>query len=254
MARLLNALFGRAYSYEDLRKECAPFLSNPKLPEGFPEILAHFDGRKRTFLEFIQLSFKDYLRQIANKGTKEEQKTELLDICLQELSWDAANRAVKDAKHVQSWEHIAKVSPLFEMFPKTEWKRLLLGRYMSALILCSWLTVLGRTLYRVEDYIESALELFVHYDAEIKSLDVGLFELMLEKLSNYEDDEGRKIGKFKDEVINPLIKEQYAILDRLAADIKGNSINVEFYRTQFSRIDEIKGYIARTVTASAIPN
>jgi hypothetical protein len=59
---------------------------------------------------------------------------------------------------------------------------------------------------------------------------------------------------FKDEVINPFIKDQYALLGRLADDIKLDTINVDFYKAQFARIDDIKQYIARTLAASAIPN
>jgi hypothetical protein len=255
MGRLLNALLGRGYSYDDLLKEGAPFLSNPKLPAGFPEVLSYFDGRKRTYIEVIQLGFKEYLKQIADKRTKAEQRTELLKIRLEELAWHAIERAAKDAKYVQSWEHfIEKGSIWFETYPKTEWKRQLTGRFMGALVMGAWLSGVGRTLYGVEDYIESALELYEHYDTEIKTLNVSMFELIFEKLSNHEDEEGLKISKLHDEVIRPLIDEQYAILDRLAADIKANTIDVDYYKSQFARIDEIKKHIAGAVIASAIPN
>lgn len=254
MARLLNTFFGRAYTYEDLIKESAPFLSNPKFPPGLPEVMGHFDGRKRTFVEYIQFSFKDYLKQIAKKRTKADQRAELLSSILQERSWCAAERAVKDAKHPESWEHLTKDTPLFEMYPKTEWRRLLLGRHMSAVVMGSWLFGIGRSLYQIENYYQDLLELHENYDAEIKTLQVGMLELMLEKLSNYEDDQGRQIGKFTDEVIKPLIDEQHTILDRLAADIKANKIDLSFYRTQFGRIEEIKRFVARTVASTAIPN
>jgi hypothetical protein len=48
MARFLNTLLGRAYSYDDLIKESAPFFNNPKLPEGLPEAMSLLDGKKRT--------------------------------------------------------------------------------------------------------------------------------------------------------------------------------------------------------------
>ena len=43
-------------------------------------------------------------------------------------------------------------------------------------------------------------------------------------------------------------------VDRLGADIKSNTLDVDFYKTQFDRIDEIKKHIGRTVMALAIPN
>jgi len=255
MVRLLNELLGRAYSYQDLLKESAPFLNNPKLPAGFSEAMSHFDGPKRTFLEFIQLSFKQHLKQIAEKRTKAEQRVELLSIRLEELSWNALNLAAKDVKYVQSWDHlVAKGSAWFEVHPKSDWTRQLIGRFMAASIIGSWLAGIGRTLYQLEDHIESALELHESYDAEIKTLDVSISELTFDKLSNGEDEEAMKIAKFKDEVIRPLINEQYAVLDKLAADIKANAIDVDFYKTQFARIDGIKQYIGRTISASAIPN
>jgi len=254
MPGLLKALLGSGYSYDELLKASASFMSNPKLPQGVPEILGHFDGRERTFLEFVQHSFKEYLKEIANKGSRADQRVELLTIVLQELSWEATERAVKNAKHLQSWQHFVKGSPWFETSPTSDWRRLLIGRYMGAVLMSSWLTVLGRMLYQVEDYIESALELYVNYDTEIKSLGVGMFDLMFEKLSKYEDEQGYYIGKVKDDVVNPLMDEQYAILDRLGADIKSNKLDLDFYKTQFARIDEIKKHIARTVVALAVPN
>ena len=215
MAGLIEALLGSAYSYDELLKESASFTSNPKLPAGFPELMAQFDGRTRTFLEFIQLIFKEHLKQIADKRSRAEQKAELLTLWLQELSWIAAERAAKDAKFVELWEHFAKGAPWFEPYPKSEWRRLLIGRFMASLVISSWLQVLGSMVYQLEDHIESALKLFVEYDAEIKTLDVSMSELVFEKLSNYEDNEGLQIARLKDEVLVPLMNQQYAVLDRL---------------------------------------
>jgi hypothetical protein len=255
MARLLNELLGRAYSYRALLKESAPFLNNPKLPAGLPAAMSHFDDPKQTFLEFVQLSFKDHLKQIAEKRTKAEQRVELLSIRLEELSWNALNLAAKDVKYVQSWDHlVAKGIVWFEAHPKADWGRQLIGRFMAASLIGAWLAGIGRKLYQLEDHIESALELHESYDAEIKTLDVSISEIMFDKLSKHEDEEGRKIARLKDEVIRPLINEQYAVLDKLAADIKANAIDVNFYKTQFARINGIKQYIALTISASAIPN
>ena len=63
MARFINALLGRGYSYDDLLKESASLLSNPKrtrlwthglpafhTPGDWPKFLSMFDGRN---LEWI---------------------------------------------------------------------------------------------------------------------------------------------------------------------------------------------------------
>jgi hypothetical protein len=254
MARLVNLMLGRAYSYDDLVKESAPYLSNPN-PGGLAKAMSHFDGQKRTFLEFTRLNFKEHLKQIAQKPTKAEQRLELLKIRLDELSWNAVERAVKDAKYVESWDYfIDKDALWFQNYPKSEWRRHLTARFITAALIGTWLTMIGRSLYQIEPYIESALELFENYDTEIKTLNVSMFEFIFEKLSNHDEEEGIKVSKLHDQVIRPLIDEQYAILDRLGADIKANSINVDFYQTQFARIDEIKTVIARTISASAIPD
>ena len=254
MAGLIKALLGSAYSYDELLKESASFTSNPKLPNGLTELMTSFDGRKRTFVEYTQLTFKEFLKQIATKRSRADQKAELLALCFQELQWIALERAVKDAKFNELWDYFVKDVPWFEPYPKSEWRRLLICRFLISLRTSSWLQVLGRMLYQLEDYIEPALKLYVDYDTEIKAMGVGMFELMLEKVSNYEDDQGYYIGKFKDDVVNPLMDEQYAILDRLGADIKSNKLDVDFYQTQFARIEEIKKHIARTLEAIAAPN
>lgn len=128
MARLLNALFGRAYSYDDLLKESAPFLNNPKLPEGLPEAMARLDGKTRTFLEFTQLNYKEFLKDIASKPSKDDQKKQLVFRLLSERSWHAVERAAKDAKHIDTWAHLASGSEWFEPYPKAEWRRLLVAR------------------------------------------------------------------------------------------------------------------------------
>ena len=203
MGRLLNAQLGGGYSYEDLVKESAGFLSNPKLLQGLAAAMSYFDGRARTYIEFIQLSYKEYLKQIAEKRTKADQRVELLCIRLEEQSWHALERATKDAKYVQSWEHfVAKGAAWFETYPKSEWSRQLTGRFVGAAVMSGWLAGIGRTLYQVEDYIEGALELHESYDATIKRLDVNISELMFERLSNYDDEEGRKIARFKDDSVD----------------------------------------------------
>jgi hypothetical protein len=253
MSRLLKTLLGRAYSYEELLSESMPFLGNPRLPPGLPEVLSHFDGRQRTFVEFIQGAFKECLREIAAKETRQAQKAHLLSLCVRELSWNAVERAARNAEYVQSWEHYTKGSDWFERSPKDEWKRLLIARFLISLVCYSWLVVLARSVYQLESFIEPALDLYVDYDVEIKRLDVGITEEMLCRLANYDDAEGMKIGAFKDQVVRPIIDEQYAILDRLGQDIIAGKIDIEFYKAEFSRIDSIKQHVARTILATAQP-
>jgi hypothetical protein len=92
-------------------------------------------------------------------------------------------------------------------------------------------------------------KLYEFYDTEIKTMEGGMRDLMFEKLANYEDDEAKRLASFLDGVLTPLVKEQYAILDRLESDIKVNTLNLDFYRAQFARISEIKQFVARTVVA-----
>jgi hypothetical protein len=54
----------------------------------------------------------------------------------------------------------------------------------------------------------------------IKTLDVNMTELMLERPAAYDDEEGMKIANFKE--------YQYALLDKLADDIKAETINADF--------------------------
>jgi hypothetical protein len=254
MPHLLNRLLGRAYSYEDLLEEGNTLLSTPKTPLGLPDKMTWPNGRTHTFLELSRHHFKDFLKQIAEKNTKADQRTQLLSISLQELSWVSTYRAAGDAEYVESWAHFAKGHHWFDPYPKAEWKYLLLCRFILALICGSWITVLGRRLYQLEDYIQPALDLYVEYDVEIKKLHVNMFELIAKKLANYEDDEGLRLGKLTDEIIYPtIIKEQYVILDSLAADIKANTINIDFYKTEFARIDSIKERLGRLILALAIP-
>jgi hypothetical protein len=261
MVGVFKALLGGPYSYDDLLKASMPFLANPKMPDGWEGVPSMFDGKTRTFMEYVTLAYKDFLKHIASKPTRAQQKAELLSLRIQHLTWVATEKASRDAKWTESWARYTKGHPLFDasrvegqMLHQAEWNFKLKSQWLTSIILGSWLVVLGRTLYNLEPHLEAAFDLHEFYDTEIKTMEVGMMDLMLEKLANYEDDEGKRIGKFIDEVLGPLMKEQYAILDRLEADIKANTLNLGFYQTQFSRIDEIKQFIARTVVAGANPN
>jgi hypothetical protein len=258
MAGLLKGFLGRPYSYDDLLKESAPSLANPKLPDGWADVASKFDGKTRTFMEYVTLAFKDFLQHIASKPTRAEQKKELLTLLIHQITWVSTERAARDAKWVESWEHYTTGHPLFDMSrvegkirPHAQWKFHLQSQWLISIVLGSWLKVIGQRLYQLEPHLEGACDLYQQYDIEIKTMDIGMRDLMCERLANHEYDEGKRIGKFIDQVVTPLIKEQHAILDRLEVDIKADTLNLDFYRTQFARIDEIKQNIARTVSASS---
>src|SRR5262249_39830082 len=154
---------------------------NPKLPDGWGEITSRFDDKTRTFLECITLLYKEYLKEIAAKSTRPEQKTALLSLHIQELTWRAGEKIARDAKHVDAWAHFVKGTDWFEAYPKTEWNRLLIARWMTSLVIGSWLIVIGERLYQLEKHLEPALDLFQEYHTELKTMEVGMRDLMLQK-------------------------------------------------------------------------
>jgi hypothetical protein len=249
MPRFLKALFGQTYSYDDLLKESQRLFNPPQVPSDVLELMALFNSNGKTFLSFCENSYRDFLRQIANKETRDDQRQALLAICIQERSWRSVYRAAKDAKHVSSWTHLTAGSDIFEKTPREYWQKVLLQRYLVAVLSDAWLLDIGHPLYKLDVVSQAGLDLYVEYDTEIKKLDVDMSEDMLSKLDSFEDDEGLALAKFKDEVVNPIIREQYEVLERLGKDVAANTLDPEVYQAEFKRIDEIKKHIARAITS-----
>jgi hypothetical protein len=67
---------------------------------------------------------------------------------------------------------------------------------------------------------------------------------MLEYVESYEDDNARALGDLKDEVLNPLIREQYGMLALMREDIVNGNIDPQEIQTQMQLLDEKKRSIA----------
>lgn len=249
MSRFFQTRLGRGYSYDELVTKSDEFMRNPKFPPGYAEAMSKLDGKRQSFVRYTQDVYTLYLKEIASRQSLKGQREELLRLVLQEAPWHAVFRAANKATYNQSWGHFTKGAGWFEDQPTQPPKLLLTARYLLALTCMSWLQVVGKYHYGLSDATVAALDLYIDYDAGIKEIDVNMFELMFAKLDGFEDGEGMAIGKVKDDVVNPIIKEQYAILDRLGKDIVNDTLDVDFYQSEFSRIDAIKQHVAHTIMA-----
>ena len=75
----------------------------------------------------------------------------------------------------------------------------------------------------------------------------GAGSQMLKYVEAYEDDSARALGDLKDEILNPLIREQYRLLALMREDIINGNIDPQEIQTQIQLLDKEKLSIAATL-------
>ena len=108
----------------------------------------------------------------------------------------------------------------------------------------------GTRAYALDQTKELELKLYYEFDKEIKSLDVNLFDLMNVAVLEYRDDDAHFIADFKDDVVNPIIREQYRVLGLLGDDIANGNVDVESIKVRIRTLDEKKAHLAEKLRSA----
>src|SRR5262249_42750302 len=99
---------------------------------------------------------------------------------------------------------------------------------------------------------EVELNLYYEFDKEIESLDVDLLDLMNSAVVEYRDDDAHFIAGFKDDVVNPMMREQYVILALMENDIANGNVVVDSIKAQIHSLNEKKTHLAEQLRSGGL--
>ena len=242
---LFKSLFRISLTYSDLLRETERLIANPPLPQDWKAIAVGVVGRSGgDLLDYWQDYFRSQLRTISSERTWSLQRAKLLELVMTELSWRAAHATAQNAKSVDSWSHLLSDVDWTKGAAKEQWKDLLQQRWLMATLSDACLRKAGRRVYELDQTKDLELNLYYEFDKGIESLDVYLLDQMNSAVLEYRDDDAHFIAGFRDEVVNPIIREQYRILALIGDDIANSRVDVESIKARISTLDEKKAHLA----------
>jgi len=147
------------------------------------------------------------------------------------------------SKH-RRWAHLVSELEFFSAFPKETWKSVLLQRYIIALLNTVCLMEVAWKVYALTNRKEVELRLYSEYYREILKLDFAINQIILEQ-----DEQAFKLADIKDEVINPLIDDQYRLLALIAEQIANSEVEISSVKAKMDAFDARKRELAGAFAA-----
>lgn len=241
-------LLNRPLSFVALLRQSEKNIKNPPMPKEWRDLAASLVGKSGgSNLDFWRTDYKSTLNEIAAEPTWSLQRAKLIARILDWEGWRAARTASNDVKFVDAWKHLVENNDAFKRISKENWNALLSQIWLHALLSSACLMELGQQLYAIDNVKQNEIGLHYEYEKEIKTLDVKSSEQMLRYVEAYEDDNALALGDLKDEVLNPLIREQYRLLALMREDIIHGNIDPQEIQTQIQLLDEKKRSLAATL-------
>lgn len=246
-----KALFHRPLTYNDLLKSADKIITSPPLPADWKRLAAGWVGSNGTsLLDYWRDYCKSQLKMIADEATWQMQRSRLLKLIMAERTWRAAYTVSQDAKHVASWSFMCKDADWAKNAANEKNLRLLLTqRWLMAVLSDACLIAVGIKSYGLDKAKDTELELHYVFHKEVKSLDVGVMEAMLDAVSEYRDDDAHLIAAFKDDHLAPLIREQYTLLAQLEDDVANSTLDIAWFASQLNALKQKQTELAALVSS-----
>ncbi|MCZ7468600.1 hypothetical protein M0412_12995 [Agrobacterium sp. O3.4] len=178
------------------------------------------------------------------------QRAKLLKIVLVEEGWCELVRASKDIASVHVWAHLVADVEFFQQFPRGGWKSLLMQRYTMGPLSAACLMELGIRNYAVDDVKTLEIRLYGEYYNEILKLDLQIGQIIREMIDDYDDAAALSVADMKDDVVNPIIADQYKVLALLAEQIANSKVDIETINGKIAALDARKREIGEAIMAS----
>ena len=164
-----------------------------------------------------------------------------------------AYKCSQNTKSTEAWAHfVAEFTP-FSQSPKEVWLSLLLQRYILALLSEACLTEIGYKAFKFDQTKQLELELHAEYEKEIRLLDVQFLDQMIISVAAYQDQTANELAAMKDNIINPLIKEQFQLLHLMSEQIINERLDIEDINARIQAFDVKKREIAATMLLQPAP-
>ncbi|MBR0847195.1 hypothetical protein JQ543_05490 [Bradyrhizobium diazoefficiens] len=244
-----KALFHRPLTYNELLKIADKIITSPPLPADWKHLAAGWVGKNGiSLLDYWRDYCKSQLKMIADEATWQMQKSRLLKLIMIERSWRAAYAVSKGAKHVAAWSFMCNDEYWAKGASEENLHSLLTQRWLMALLSDTCLITVGMKTYGLDKSKDNELELHYLLHKEIKSLDVGVMEAMLDAVDEYRDDDARLIAAFKDDHLTPLIREQYTLLAQLEDDVANSIVDLAWFSSQLNTVKQKQAELAALVS------
>lgn len=248
---LLKRVFKRAFTSAELHAMAAHHLAKPPLPDAMYEAAAGMVGKKGiSLLDHWRSTFSIQLDEIAGQKTWQAQRAMLLRIVLVEEGWSDVFASTNDLTSVDVWAHLVSENETFIQFPRENWKALLLQRYILALLSAASLTELGVKNYGIDSIKQLEVRMHSEYYREILNLDLAIGSMIRDMIDNYDDDNALDVAALKDDVINPIIAEQYRLLALIAEQIANSKVDISSVKAKMDGLDAKKREIGEALTAA----
>ncbi|MBR1188702.1 hypothetical protein [Bradyrhizobium sp. AUGA SZCCT0160] len=193
---------------------------------------------------------KSQLKMVADEATWQMQKSRLLKLIMMERAWRAAYVASQGAKHVAAWSFMCKDADWAKDANEKNLHLLLTQRWLMAVLSDSCLITVGMKSYSLDKTKDTELELHYLLHKEVKSLDVGMMEAILDAVDEYRDDDAHLIAAFKDDHLAPLIREQYTLLAQLEDDVANSTVDIAWFSSQLNAVKQKQAELAALVSSN----
>ena len=121
-------------------------------------------------------------------------------------------------------------------------------RFIVALLSGACLMELCGKAFQFDQIKRLELELHAEYEKEIRLLDVKVLDLILMSVAAYEDQTANELAAMKDDIINPLIKEQFQLLHLMSEQIINECLDIGDIKARIQAFDVKKREIAATIS------
>ncbi|OWV87454.1 hypothetical protein [Rhizobium sp. R693] len=242
---ILKRLLKRPFSSADLLNLAAHNIAKPPLPPKMYEAAAGLVGKRGvSLLDYWRDGFSVQLGEVAAQPTWQLQRSKLLRAVLTENGWCDVFACTNGIDSTDAWAHLVADLEFFQAFPKDTWKTVLLQRYIIALLNAACLIELGHKAFALTKLKEIELKLHSEYYREILKLDFSINQMIASLVDEEEDEQALRLADEKDNIINPLIADQYKLLALIAEQIANSEIDLSSLKAKMDAFDARKRELA----------
>jgi hypothetical protein len=247
MRATLKSLLRLPFTARDLFNAGQVHLSNPPLPTDWRDELSKVRSNTgSSLLDVWRSQFESELKQIAEKPTWQAQRTQLLQLVIDHATWRTLYAAAADAEP-RTWHHYLSNSPKAYELPEGERHPLIVRRYLLALMSQVTLMTLGSRLYGVDESKQREMDAYCAYERETRELDISMMQELFKAIDSGVEKDVQFIAELKDEMINPLIQEQVAILNIMAEQIVHSRLDVDSITSRIKKVHHAKQELALAI-------
>ncbi|MBY3026502.1 hypothetical protein [Rhizobium leguminosarum] len=247
----IKRMFKRPFTSAELHSMTAHHLAKPPLPDSMYEAAAGMVGKRGvSLLDHWRSTFSLQLDEIASQKTWQAQRAMLLKIVLVEEGWTDVFRATDKISSPDVWAHLVSELDFFQATPREHWKGLVLQRYIMGLLSAACLMELGIRNYGIDSVKQLEIRLHSEYYREILNVDLQIGQMIREMIDNYDDEDALNVAALKDDVVNPIIADQYRVLALVAEQIANSKVDIEIIKGKMDALDAKKREIGEALTSA----